>query len=260
MFGKSFYLIAIFCLSASAAFSQKTADSTGTTDKTKKIAAEQFEEIHLLVEGKVKAVNEGDTITVESKAEKTYLVRLLAIDAPEKGQEFGEQSRKKLAEFVQGKDVTVILRKKDSTSGLYIASVYAGGEDVSRKQIENGMAWHFRQNGHEQKEEGRNVYEQAERRARAARKGLWAAAKEPVAPWEYRAANSVKNEVKQGVEKETPPTSGASNNETKEAADPATNSAKQSNDGRKYIKGPRGGCYYINSKGGKTYVDRNLCN
>jgi Na+-translocating ferredoxin:NAD+ oxidoreductase RnfC subunit len=26
------------------------------------------------------------------------------------------------------------------------------------------------------------------------------------------------------------------------------------------IRGPRGGCYYINSHGNKTYVDRNLCN
>lgn len=26
------------------------------------------------------------------------------------------------------------------------------------------------------------------------------------------------------------------------------------------IRGPRGGCYYINSRGKKTYVDRGLCN
>lgn len=30
--------------------------------------------------------------------------------------------------------------------------------------------------------------------------------------------------------------------------------------GRVYIRGPRGGCYYINSNGNKTYVDRSLCN
>lgn len=29
---------------------------------------------------------------------------------------------------------------------------------------------------------------------------------------------------------------------------------------RNYIRGPRGGCYYINGNGGKTYVDRSLCN
>lgn len=29
---------------------------------------------------------------------------------------------------------------------------------------------------------------------------------------------------------------------------------------RTYYKGPRGGCYYINSNGNKTYVSRSLCN
>jgi len=28
---------------------------------------------------------------------------------------------------------------------------------------------------------------------------------------------------------------------------------------RQYIRGPRGGCYYINSNGNKTYVDRSFC-
>jgi len=38
-----------------------------------------------------------------------------------------------------------------------------------------------------------------------------------------------------------------------------TPSAKKTT-GRTYITGPRGGCYYINSNGNKTYVDRSFCN
>jgi len=30
--------------------------------------------------------------------------------------------------------------------------------------------------------------------------------------------------------------------------------------GKKLYKGPRGGCYYINKNGNKTYVDRTYCN
>ena len=30
--------------------------------------------------------------------------------------------------------------------------------------------------------------------------------------------------------------------------------------GHTYIRGPRGGCYYINGNGNKTYVDRSMCN
>lgn len=29
---------------------------------------------------------------------------------------------------------------------------------------------------------------------------------------------------------------------------------------KNYIRGPRGGCYYINGNGNKTYVSRSLCN
>lgn len=36
--------------------------------------------------------------------------------------------------------------------------------------------------------------------------------------------------------------------------------SRGSSGGRTYIRGPRGGCYYINSSGNKTYVDRSLCN
>lgn len=35
---------------------------------------------------------------------------------------------------------------------------------------------------------------------------------------------------------------------------------KKKSSSRNYITGPRGGCYYINSSGKKTYVDRSLCN
>lgn len=38
-----------------------------------------------------------------------------------------------------------------------------------------------------------------------------------------------------------------------------TSSTKKAT-GRTYIRGPRGGCYYINSNGNKTYVDRSFCN
>ncbi|WP_293879047.1 MULTISPECIES: hypothetical protein [unclassified Sphingobacterium] len=39
-----------------------------------------------------------------------------------------------------------------------------------------------------------------------------------------------------------------------------TNKSKSSSSSRNYIRGPRGGCYYINSNGNKTYVDRSMCN
>lgn len=35
---------------------------------------------------------------------------------------------------------------------------------------------------------------------------------------------------------------------------------RKSRSSRTYYTGPRGGCYYINSNGNKTYVDRSFCN
>lgn len=42
--------------------------------------------------------------------------------------------------------------------------------------------------------------------------------------------------------------------------DKKTAPGKSSSDERTYIKGERGGCYYINSSGKKTYVDKEKCN
>ena len=35
---------------------------------------------------------------------------------------------------------------------------------------------------------------------------------------------------------------------------------RRSTSGRVYIRGPRGGCYYISGSGSKVYVDRSVCN
>lgn len=39
-----------------------------------------------------------------------------------------------------------------------------------------------------------------------------------------------------------------------------TNAKRKPRSSRTYYTGPRGGCYYINSNGNKTYVDRSFCN
>tara|TARA_R110002050_G_scaffold125594_5_gene245369 strand:- start:4084 stop:4653 length:570 start_codon:yes stop_codon:yes gene_type:complete len=39
-----------------------------------------------------------------------------------------------------------------------------------------------------------------------------------------------------------------------------SNTPRKSFSSRTYYRGPKGGCYYINSNGNKSYVDRSLCN
>jgi hypothetical protein len=55
-------------------------------------------------------------------------------------------------------------------------------------------------------------------------------------------------------------TSPGSGSSTETNSIKSTPSSKPKSTGRTYYTGPRGGCYYINSNGNKSYVDRSLCN
>ncbi len=133
----------------------------------------QNSDLFILVEGKINKVLDGDTFNIVSRDGKSYQVRMLGVEAPEIRQNFGDRSQKSLSDLILGKEATVILRKKDST-GRYIGTVYAGGEDVNFLQIETGMARYFGQSGYEPMKGDRKSYEQAEQTAQAERKGLWA--------------------------------------------------------------------------------------
>src|SRR3972149_8030480 len=56
------------------------------------------------IEGKVINVADGDTITILDSNREQHRVRIAGIDATEKGEPFGNASRKMLGELVAGKD------------------------------------------------------------------------------------------------------------------------------------------------------------
>lgn len=56
---------------------------------------------------------------------------------------------------------------------------------------------------------------------------------------------------------ETKPSSATATPETKPVA--LSSSTKSVSSGRTYQKGPRGGCFYLNSSGSKVYVDKSYC-
>jgi hypothetical protein len=100
------------------------------------------------------------------------------------------------------------------------------GTDANLEQIKAGLAWHYKKYADEQSEKDRKTYADAETAAREAKKGLWV---QPnlTPPWEYRASLKVKQEENRAS--------------------------------RKYLVGAKGGCYYINSSGNKSYVDKKFC-
>jgi endonuclease YncB( thermonuclease family) len=125
----------------------------------------------------VVAISDGDTLTVLRGSEQVE-VRLVAIDAPEKAQAFGQKSKQALAGLVHGRDVQVVEHGLDKYQRT-LGRIYLDGLDVNAEQVRQGMAWVFRRYS---KDAG---LIQLEAEAREQRRGLWRDS-EPVPPWEWR--------------------------------------------------------------------------
>jgi micrococcal nuclease len=85
-------------------------------------------------------VVDGDTIDV-SIAGKVYRVRLIGIDAPEKGENFFSQATAKMRELAQGKNV-ILVRDISETdpSGRLLRYVLAGDKFVNYDLVFQGFA------------------------------------------------------------------------------------------------------------------------
>ena len=129
--------------------------------------------------GKVVGVSDGDTITVLDEMDKgNFKIRLDKIDAPEKKQAFGSKAKQFLSALIFGKQVTVRYKAVDRY-GRIVGVVYCDGVEINLVMVQNGYAWHY---CHYDKTP---EYIQAEKQARADKKGLWADPA-PVNPYEFR--------------------------------------------------------------------------
>ena len=141
--------------------------------------------------GRVVKVTDGDTITVLVDRQEIK-IRLNAIDAPERGQDFGQKSKEALADLVFGKDVRIETHGKDWYVRA-IGDVYVGGTFVNEKMVEDGWAWNYVKYSKFQR------LTDLERQARAAKRGLWAG-KSPIAPWAFRAEKARKQREEEAPE------------------------------------------------------------
>lgn len=260
MFRKILYFAAVFAFTTSFSFPQKTSEvipAQNDKQKSEVVSTETVDSVVKLIEGKVVVVDQGDFVRVETKDGKNFSILMQGIDAPEVSQEYGDKSRKRLADLILGKTVQVIVYKKDSNE-RYLGTIYFAGKDINLKQIETGSAWHSTQSGFEQRGDDRRIYEQAEQKARAEHTGLWND-KNPVPPWDFRGDRKAEESVEKNTI-ESQKISPAASDKTDVKAATTSNPKNPADKNKTYTRGPRGGCYYINSNGGKTYVDRSLCN
>lgn len=139
-------------------------------------------------------VGDGDTVTVLDQGNRQWKVRLAGIDAPEKGQPFGECSKQHLAALVFQHDVRVEWKMRDRYQRV-VGTVWVAPHDcapdcrertdASLAQVVGGLAWHYKKYEKEQSPEARVRYAEAEMGARQQRIGLWQDA-QPIPPWQWR--------------------------------------------------------------------------
>ena len=122
--------------------------------------------------GRTVRVTDGDTIVILSEGNVQHKIRLQGIDAPERGQAYGANSKEYLSERVAGRFVVVKTDKRDRY-GRVIGKVLVGGKDACLEQLIAGFAWHYKKYQNEQSASDRQQYSDAEQEARDAKCGLW---------------------------------------------------------------------------------------
>lgn len=129
----------------------------------------------------VVAISDGDTLKVRCGEDGSYeqiTIRISAIDAPEKAQDFGLASRQHLASLCIQQTATITPKGIDRYKRT-IADVECQGKDVGREQIRAGFALYYVKYGKGYAHLGR-----LENDAREAGRGLWSMPAVP--PWDWR--------------------------------------------------------------------------
>jgi endonuclease YncB( thermonuclease family) len=139
--------------------------------------------------GRVIEVNDGDVITVFN-LNRPVRIKLLAIDAPEAGQSFGDLAKKHLSDLVYDKSVLVEYWGI-AADGSLLGRVMIENTDVGAQMLRDGAAWFDASNQGRLSAGDRDVYQQSEQAARSERRGLWQV-QDPIAPWEFVRAQALR--------------------------------------------------------------------
>ncbi len=129
------------------------------------------------IKGEVEEIISGDTFIVETK-HGDVKVKLYGVEAPEKNQEYGRESRKLLGDLIDDEDVKII-PVHATKSGTLIGKVYLDGDYINAAMIKAGAAWYDDDHADDSK------LEKAEKWARKHEVGIWSH-RDPTPPWKYK--------------------------------------------------------------------------
>jgi endonuclease YncB( thermonuclease family) len=132
------------------------------------------------ITGRVVGITDGDTFTLLTSDNEQLKIRVAEIDAPERGQPYGNRSRQVLSRLIFKKEVHLDIQVIDRY-GRIVGRPMVGKQDMSAEMIKVGAAWVYRTYSDDEA-----LYE-LERSAKAAKLGIWSLPEyERVPPWEWR--------------------------------------------------------------------------
>lgn len=128
--------------------------------------------------GQVVSITDGDTLTILTESKQKVVVRLNAIDAPEKGQAFSNASKKSLSLICYKQSARLETFGLDKY-GRTIGDVTCNEVNANTHQVDNGMAWVYRKYSNDP------VLIVLEAQAKNMGLGLWDDPN-PVPPWDFK--------------------------------------------------------------------------
>ncbi len=144
----------------------------------------------LEISGIVMRVLDGDTIHflpdkkiahLKMHKDNTVSIRFRGIDAPEKDQPYGLESKENLKRMIENKRVVIDVKDIDRY-GRIAGYVYFNNININLEQIKHGFAWAYTE--YLDRPYVSEFYD-AEKQARKNRFGLWKQLN-PIPPWEWR--------------------------------------------------------------------------
>ena len=127
---------------------------------------------------KVVRVISGDLLDVRAPGRGVERVALACVDAPDAGQKFAQQARRKLFDRVAGRIVRIKEIDKNA-GGMPLVEVLSSDEDINHWMLVYGYGWNT------PSDKCQALYADAEQAARDRFSGLWDELN-PVSPWQWR--------------------------------------------------------------------------
>ena len=129
-------------------------------------------------------VSDGDTLNVQKVENGKFVgevmkIRMFGIDAPEKSQDYGSESKQALEKMVNGKTLEIEEKNRDRY-GRTVAVVYVNGKNVNEEMVKNGNAWWYQE--YDKKDTKMQAYQE---NAKKNKLGLFGK-RGYVEPWNYR--------------------------------------------------------------------------